>query len=145
MLSQSHLCIDNYKAENTSTVHLTSCLFCLDSAAFLLLNEQQFYLFCQIQTSQTGSQLYCDTSPYGECSLYKVAICILPAHCRPGTFSADGLERCSTCPIGSFAPFNGSTDCQKCPAGSLTTRRGSASSADCQSEFTQLIVALILR
>ena len=27
-----------------------TCLFCLDSAALLLLNEQQFYLFGQIQT-----------------------------------------------------------------------------------------------
>ena len=35
------------------TVHLTSCLFCLDSAALLMMNEQQFYLFGQIQTSQT--------------------------------------------------------------------------------------------
>ena len=35
-------------------VWLTSCLFCLDSAALLKLNEQQFYLFVQIQTSQTG-------------------------------------------------------------------------------------------
>ena len=34
-----------------------------------MLNEQQFYLFGQIETSQTGSQLYSDTSPYGECSL----------------------------------------------------------------------------
>ena len=27
-----------------------------------MLNEQQFYLFGQIQTSQTGSQPYSDTS-----------------------------------------------------------------------------------
>ena len=27
--------------------------FCLDSAALLMMNEQQFYLFGQIQTSQT--------------------------------------------------------------------------------------------
>ena len=35
-------------------------LFCLDSAALLMLNEQQFYLFFQIQTSQTGVQQYND-------------------------------------------------------------------------------------
>ena len=35
----------------------------------LMLNEQQFYLFGQIQTSQTGGQLYSDPSAYGECSL----------------------------------------------------------------------------
>ena len=49
-------------------IQLTSCLFCLYSAALLLLNEQQLYLFGQILTSQTGGQLYSDTSPYGECS-----------------------------------------------------------------------------
>ena len=29
--------------------HFTSCLFCVDSAALLILNEQQFYLFAQIK------------------------------------------------------------------------------------------------
>jgi len=42
------------------TVHPTSCL-----AALLMLNEQQFNLFGQIQTSQTGGQPYSDTSPCG--------------------------------------------------------------------------------
>ena len=50
------------------TVRLTSCLFCLDSAALLILNWNKLYLFGQIQTSQTGGRLYSDTSPYGECS-----------------------------------------------------------------------------
>ena len=36
-----------------------------------MLNEQNFYLFGQIQTSQTGGQPYGDTSPYGECSLFE--------------------------------------------------------------------------
>ena len=52
------------------TVWLTSCLLCLDSATFVKLNEQQFYLFGQTQTSQTGGQPYSsDTFPNGECSL----------------------------------------------------------------------------
>ena len=55
-------------AENTYfwgsiTVWLTSCLFCLDSTALPTSIEQQFNLFGQIQTSQTGGQLYSDTSP----------------------------------------------------------------------------------
>ena len=54
-----------------SEVWLTCCLVCLDSAALLMMNEQQFYLFDQIQTSQTGGQLYSDTFPFGECSLAK--------------------------------------------------------------------------
>ena len=41
-------------------------LFYLDSAALYKLNEQQFYLFGQIQTSQTGGQLF---FPYRECSM----------------------------------------------------------------------------
>ena len=51
---------------------MTSCLFCLNLEALLLLNGQLLYLFGQIQTSQTGGQPYSDTSPYGECSLSKV-------------------------------------------------------------------------
>ena len=51
------------------TVQLTSCLICLDLAALLMLNEPQFYLFGQLQSSQTGGQPCSDASPYGECSL----------------------------------------------------------------------------
>ena len=50
-------------------VWLTICLFCLDWAALLMSNKQQFYLLGQIQPSQTGGQPYSDTSPYGECPL----------------------------------------------------------------------------
>ena len=46
---------------------LTSFLICLDSAALLILNEQQFYLFGQFQTSPTRGQPYGDASQYGEC------------------------------------------------------------------------------
>ena len=46
------------------TVQLTSCLNGLDSVALIMFNEQQIYLFGQIQTSQTGGQPYRDTSPY---------------------------------------------------------------------------------
>ena len=42
-----------------------------DSAALLMLNEQQIYLFGQMQTSQTWGQPYNDTSPYIERSLVK--------------------------------------------------------------------------
>ena len=34
-----------------------------------MLNEQQFNIFGQIQTSQTGGQPYIYTSPYGKWSL----------------------------------------------------------------------------
>ena len=58
----------NTNLRGSVPVQLTSCLFCLDSGA---LNEQQFCLFGQIETSQKGGQPYSDTSPYGGCSLVK--------------------------------------------------------------------------
>ena len=47
------------------TVRLTSCLFCLDSAALLVLNQHYIYM----QTSQTVGQSFSNTSSNGECSL----------------------------------------------------------------------------
>ena len=40
-----------------------------------MLNESQFYLFGQIQTSQTGGQLHSEFFPYGECSLIWASSC----------------------------------------------------------------------
>ena len=54
-------------------LRLASCLFCFDSVALLMLNEQQFYFFGQILISQTGGQPYSDTSPYGEYSLINIS------------------------------------------------------------------------
>ena len=46
-----------------------------------MLQRQQFYLFGQNQTSQTGGQpKYSDTSPYGECSL-ACGLAVDEAHC----------------------------------------------------------------
>ena len=49
--------------QEESLVRLTSFFICLDLADLVILNEQQIYLFGQIQTSQTGGQPYSDTSP----------------------------------------------------------------------------------
>ena len=49
--------------------NLRGSLFCVDSVALLMLNDQQFFLFGQIQTGQTIGQPYSYTYPYGECSL----------------------------------------------------------------------------
>ena len=35
-----------------------------------MLNQHEFYLFGQIQTSQTGGQSSSEGSPYVECTLY---------------------------------------------------------------------------
>ena len=53
---------NTYYLRESITVRLTSCLFCLYSAALLILNLQQLCLFGQIQTSQTWGQPYSDTS-----------------------------------------------------------------------------------
>ena len=48
----------------------TDLLFILFGfSCLVMLNKQQYYLFGQIQTSQTGGQPYSDTSPYGESSV----------------------------------------------------------------------------
>ena len=52
---------ENTKLRGSITVLLTSCLFCLDSAALPMLNLKQPKLFGQIQTSQTGVKPYSDT------------------------------------------------------------------------------------
>ena len=39
-------------------------------------NEQQFYLFGHIQSSQTRGQLYSETFPYDKCSLYPLSGCV---------------------------------------------------------------------
>ena len=58
------------------TVRLTSCLFCLDSAALVMLNEQHFYLFGQIQICQKGGQPFSDTSP--KVSVFCIRLLSLP-------------------------------------------------------------------
>ena len=54
---------------------MTSCLTGLDSAALFMFNQQQIFLFGQIQTSQTGGQLYSDTVIDSECSLFHYSFC----------------------------------------------------------------------
>ena len=46
-----------YFVTRSITVRLTSCLTGLNSAALLMFNQQQIYLFAQIQARQTGDQL----------------------------------------------------------------------------------------
>ena len=42
------------------TAWLTSCLTGLDLAALLMFNQQQIFMFGEIQTSQTGGPPYSD-------------------------------------------------------------------------------------
>ena len=66
---------ENTNLRESITVWLTSSLFCLDLAALLMLNKQHFYLFGQIQKSQTG-QPFIETCLYCECSLFYTEICL---------------------------------------------------------------------
>ena len=61
------------------TVWLTSCLTGQDSAALLVLNQKKIYKFGSFLGSQTGGQLYSDTSPYNlsECSQGEVTITLV--------------------------------------------------------------------
>ena len=65
-----------FNTENTNlresiTVQLTSCLFCFGFSCFAYVESTTILLvFDQIQTSQAEGQVYSDTSPYGECSLF---------------------------------------------------------------------------
>ena len=64
--------IFNIDSENThlrEVILYSLAVYFFDLAALPMLSEQQFYLFGQIHTSQTGGQMYSYTSPYGECSL----------------------------------------------------------------------------
>ncbi|XP_069128762.1 sushi, von Willebrand factor type A, EGF and pentraxin domain-containing protein 1-like [Argopecten irradians] len=54
------------------------------------------------------------------------------ALCLPGTFSADGLERCATCAVGTYQTLYGMTSCQPCPANQTTIRRGSRQVSQCK-------------
>ena len=60
----------------------------------------------------------------------------------PGTFSADGLEVCETCLIGTYQPAYAATACLPCPRDSTTWRRGSWRLEDCGSKFNSSASAL---
>ena len=68
----------NYFGRGSTALRLTSCLTGWDSAACLFKLDTFLHKFGQIQTSQTGGQLYSDTSPYkvSECSLIEMSLTI---------------------------------------------------------------------
>ncbi|MCI5071865.1 hypothetical protein MRY82_02835 [bacterium] len=44
--------------------------------------------------------------------------------CSQGTFSADGHEPCTNCPVGTFASEEGATQCTPCSPGSFSSEEG---------------------
>ncbi|XP_067648765.1 sushi, von Willebrand factor type A, EGF and pentraxin domain-containing protein 1-like isoform X2 [Haliotis asinina] len=51
--------------------------------------------------------------------------------CGPGSFSSDGLEPCSLCPIGTYQTQSGSKQCDACPGGKGTKMPGGKRLGDC--------------
>ena len=79
-----------YFVRGSFTAQLTSSLFCLDSAALLMWYYQQIYLLGKIQTSQTGSQPYSNTSPWKVNKHGSAAIAPWFRQCLP--YSGTGFE-----------------------------------------------------
>ncbi|XP_048238942.1 sushi, von Willebrand factor type A, EGF and pentraxin domain-containing protein 1-like, partial [Haliotis rufescens] len=46
------------------------------------------------------------------------------AQCVPGSFSSDGVEPCSLCPMGTYQTRPGSKQCDACPVGMVTKTTG---------------------
>lgn len=53
------------------------------------------------------------------------------AQCKPGTYSADGLETCRTCDQGSYQYKYATTSCNECGPGLTTMFRGATDQGDC--------------
>lgn len=71
-------------------------------------------------------------------------ISIFSELCRPGTYSPDKFETCSTCRHGFFQDEYGQTTCKQCPDGTTTVSTNSSSKSDCKSNFT-FIIKIVIR
>ena len=60
--------------------------------------------------------------------------------CSPGYFSAFPGNPCEPCPLGQFAPVNGSTNCQLCNHGYYSSTLGSASCTPCPAGTSQISI-----
>ena len=55
----------------------------------------------------------------------------LPAYCRPGFHSPDGLEPCLSCEKGTYQHSTGQTTCFKCEENTTTSAEGASSRSNC--------------
>nr|XP_015201270.1 PREDICTED: sushi, von Willebrand factor type A, EGF and pentraxin domain-containing protein 1 [Lepisosteus oculatus] len=78
-------------------------------------------------------QVECKSCPAGFSTVYmhskSAAEC--KAQCKPGSFSANGLETCESCPLGQFQPAFGSKSCEVCPKDTSTVNRGAVDVTEC--------------
>jgi len=51
--------------------------------------------------------------------------------CAAGTYSDNGVEPCSPCPVGTYQPGSGQTACLPCPGKESTHGTGASSKAFC--------------
>ncbi|XP_072114251.1 sushi, von Willebrand factor type A, EGF and pentraxin domain-containing protein 1 [Mobula birostris] len=51
--------------------------------------------------------------------------------CKPGTYSANGLETCESCPLGTFQPDYNARECLQCPDKLTTVKRGAIEVFEC--------------
>ncbi|XP_071080206.1 sushi, von Willebrand factor type A, EGF and pentraxin domain-containing protein 1-like [Haliotis cracherodii] len=61
------------------------------------------------------------------------------AMCKPGTFSASGVEPCSLCDIGQYQERWGSRSCLECPGGRTTLNQEAESVDKCQEFDVEFI------
>ena len=54
--------------------------------------------------------------------------------CAPGTFSNNGVEPCSPCPVGTYQPGSGQTACLPCPGVKSTHGTGASSDVFCAGQ-----------
>ncbi|XP_059145861.1 sushi, von Willebrand factor type A, EGF and pentraxin domain-containing protein 1-like [Physella acuta] len=52
--------------------------------------------------------------------------------CRPGTFSASGIQPCDLCPVGTYQSSYGMKSCTSCPFEMFTSLPGKESEEECQ-------------
>ncbi|KAG7461968.1 hypothetical protein MATL_G00196770 [Megalops atlanticus] len=78
-------------------------------------------------------QMECKVCPDGHSTVYlhsrSEAEC--KAQCKPGSYSANGLETCESCPLGLYQPGFGSKLCLACPGDTTTVNRGAVDVGEC--------------
>lgn len=55
--------------------------------------------------------------------------------CAPGTYSSNGVEPCSPCPVGTYQSKTGQITCLPCPGVLSTHGTGASSTANCKGKL----------
>lgn len=60
---------------------------------------------------------------------------LLTVACAPGTYSSNGVEPCSPCPVGTYQSKTGQITCLPCPGVLSTHGTGASSTANCKGKL----------